>query len=160
MATITYFLPDKKKSGGAYVTVAGAAKKIDAYERKVVLTDERKLFPLIDRLGAALLMPQFIFWNVMKAFYAPEHIPIYGDSVLRVSDRLLIQKMANTIGASFAAFCIGSRICVSCSGMTFRNTSSANLVLGQAVTPDERDSYLLPEKRALRWDRNLIRFDS
>jgi hypothetical protein len=40
----------------------------------------------------------------MKAFDAPEHIPIYGDSVLRVSDRLLIQKMANAIGASFTAF--------------------------------------------------------
>ena len=59
---------------------------------------------MIDRLGASLLMPQFILWNVMKAFDAPEHIPIYGDSVLRVSDRLLIQEMANAIGASFAAF--------------------------------------------------------
>jgi len=35
MATITYFLPDEKKSGGTYVTVAGAVKKIDEYERKV-----------------------------------------------------------------------------------------------------------------------------
>ena len=59
---------------------------------------------MIDRLGASLLMPQSILWNVMKAFDAPEHIPIYGDSVLRVSDRLLIQEMANAIGASFAAF--------------------------------------------------------
>jgi hypothetical protein len=41
--TITYFLPDEKKSGGAYVTVAGAVKKIDAYERKVVLTDGKAI---------------------------------------------------------------------------------------------------------------------
>lgn len=37
--TITYFLPDGKKTGGAYVTASGAVKKIDGYERVVVLED-------------------------------------------------------------------------------------------------------------------------
>lgn len=37
--TITYFLPDGKKAGGAYVTASGAVKKIDGYERVVVLAD-------------------------------------------------------------------------------------------------------------------------
>ena len=37
--TITYFLPDKKKAGGAYVSVSGTVKKIDDYERTVVLRD-------------------------------------------------------------------------------------------------------------------------
>ncbi len=36
---ITYFQPDAKKNGGAYVTAAGTAKKIDEYERVVVMTD-------------------------------------------------------------------------------------------------------------------------
>ena len=36
---ITYFQPDAKKNGGAYVTAAGTAKKIDKYERVVVMTD-------------------------------------------------------------------------------------------------------------------------
>ena len=35
--TITYFLPDKKKAGGAYVNATGTVKKIDDYERTVVL---------------------------------------------------------------------------------------------------------------------------
>ena len=35
--TITYFMPDKKKAGGAYVSVSGTVKKIDDYERTVVL---------------------------------------------------------------------------------------------------------------------------
>ena len=35
--TITYFLPDKRKSGGEYVTVCDFVKKIDVYEKKVVL---------------------------------------------------------------------------------------------------------------------------
>mgnify|MGYP001010582164 CR=1 FL=1 len=36
---ITYFRPDAKKSGGAYATSDGAVKKIDEYERIVVMTD-------------------------------------------------------------------------------------------------------------------------
>ena len=36
---ITYFQPDAKKNGGAYVTAIGTAKKIDEYERVVVMTD-------------------------------------------------------------------------------------------------------------------------
>lgn len=35
--TITYFLPDKRKSGGEYVTACDFVKKIDVYEKKVVL---------------------------------------------------------------------------------------------------------------------------
>jgi len=36
---ITYFQPDVKKIGGAYVTASGTVKKIDAYERIVVMAD-------------------------------------------------------------------------------------------------------------------------
>lgn len=35
--TVTFFEPDQKKSGGAYVTVTGRIKKIDEYEGKLVL---------------------------------------------------------------------------------------------------------------------------
>lgn len=40
---ITYFEPDKKKSGGAYLTITGAVKRIDEYERLVILTDGKKI---------------------------------------------------------------------------------------------------------------------
>lgn len=36
---ITYFQPDVKKNGGAYVIAGGTAKKIDEYERVVVMSD-------------------------------------------------------------------------------------------------------------------------
>lgn len=36
---ITYFKPDEKKEGGSYITSMGAVKKIDKYERVVVMTD-------------------------------------------------------------------------------------------------------------------------
>lgn len=37
--TITYFQPDEKKNGGAYVTAMSRVKKIDEYERFVIMTD-------------------------------------------------------------------------------------------------------------------------
>ena len=41
--TITYFEPDKKKDGGAYISITGTVKKIDEYERIVLMTDEKKI---------------------------------------------------------------------------------------------------------------------
>ena len=35
--TLTYFRPDKKKAGGAYLTVTGQLKKIDDYEGTLIL---------------------------------------------------------------------------------------------------------------------------
>jgi uncharacterized protein (UPF0248 family) len=36
--TVTYFQPDAKKEGGAYVTATDTVKKIDEYEQVVVMT--------------------------------------------------------------------------------------------------------------------------
>ncbi len=36
---ITYFQPDEKKDGGAYITVSGTIKKINEYKRFITLTD-------------------------------------------------------------------------------------------------------------------------
>ena len=41
--TIRYFVPDKRKAGGAYVEVSGIVKKIDEYERCIVMTDGIKI---------------------------------------------------------------------------------------------------------------------
>ena len=38
--SITYFVPDDKKSGGAYLTHSGIVKKIDEFERKLIMQDE------------------------------------------------------------------------------------------------------------------------
>lgn len=37
---VTYFLPDKKKDGGAYITIKTVIKRIDEYERLVMFTDK------------------------------------------------------------------------------------------------------------------------
>jgi len=57
---ITYFEPDKRKSGGAYITVTGIIKRIDEYERLILMTDGKKIpidllygleSPLFDRIS-------------------------------------------------------------------------------------------------------------
>ena len=37
--SVTYFVPDKMKEGGSYVTVAGRVKRIDTAFRKILLND-------------------------------------------------------------------------------------------------------------------------
>ena len=36
--TITFFKPDEKKQGGAYITITGVVKKIKTYERQMQMT--------------------------------------------------------------------------------------------------------------------------
>lgn len=48
-AVFTYFLPDCKKSGGAYVTTVGNLKKLDPVEQRVILADGT-LIPIADIL--------------------------------------------------------------------------------------------------------------
>lgn len=47
VAIITYFQPDKKKSGGAYVTTTEVVKKIDSYEQVIVLTSGLQI-PIVE----------------------------------------------------------------------------------------------------------------
>lgn len=47
--TFTYFKPDERKAGGAYLTITGTVKKLDDYERQIVLHDGTKL-PMDDVL--------------------------------------------------------------------------------------------------------------
>lgn len=43
MVTVLYFEPDRRKSGGSYVTVTGYVKRIDPYEQVLRLTDGREI---------------------------------------------------------------------------------------------------------------------
>ncbi|MDO5396390.1 MAG: hypothetical protein Q4G33_00510 [bacterium] len=53
--TVTYFVPDKKKSGGEYVTVCVTVRKFDNYERKLILQDGTEiLFEDITELDSEL----------------------------------------------------------------------------------------------------------
>lgn len=41
--TVTWFRPDQKKTGGAYVTTTGQLKKIDDYAGALILTDGERI---------------------------------------------------------------------------------------------------------------------
>lgn len=41
--TITYFEPDKKKSGGAYISITGVVKRIDELKRIVIMKNNKKI---------------------------------------------------------------------------------------------------------------------
>jgi len=47
--SVTYFIPDNKKSGGRYETVSGRVQKIDLYRKLLTMTDGREI-PLTDIL--------------------------------------------------------------------------------------------------------------
>ena len=82
-------------------------------ERAYTPEDFRNLFSfhetLIDRMGAALLMPRFMVRNVVAMHGCAGGIPVFGDRVMRTTDKLRIKQMANTMGVSFSAFLIRLR---------------------------------------------------
>ena len=41
--TITHFVPDERKDGGKYISITEAVKKIDTYEKQIVLVDKSKI---------------------------------------------------------------------------------------------------------------------
>ena len=41
--TVTYFEPDRVKTGGSYLTVTGHVKRVDTYEQVLRLTDGREI---------------------------------------------------------------------------------------------------------------------
>ena len=47
LLTVTYFLPDEKKTGGEYVTVSGKLKKLRLFERELLLSGQSPI-PLDD----------------------------------------------------------------------------------------------------------------
>ena len=47
--SITFFLPDSKKSGGCFESVSGQVRKIDLYNKRLIMTDGKQI-PLTDIL--------------------------------------------------------------------------------------------------------------
>lgn len=47
---ITYFKPDERKAGGAYVTITGAVRKIDDFEQMITMQDGTRI-PMGDVLS-------------------------------------------------------------------------------------------------------------
>ena len=55
-ASFTYFQPDSRKQGGAYLTTAGMVKRMDSCAREVILANGQKIF-VDDIIGIQLEAP-------------------------------------------------------------------------------------------------------
>jgi hypothetical protein len=53
-ASFTYFRPDQRKAGGAYVTTTGQVKKLDRFRRLITLTDGSQI-PIDQLIHAELI---------------------------------------------------------------------------------------------------------
>lgn len=53
-ACLTYFRPDGRKAGGAYLTVTGKVKKMDGFTCEIVLADNRRI-PMDDILEIQII---------------------------------------------------------------------------------------------------------
>lgn len=54
--TITYFVPDEKKDGGAYVSITGRIRKVDPYKCAVVMEDKTEIpMEQVYEIGSDLL---------------------------------------------------------------------------------------------------------
>ena len=54
MVSITYFVPDERKSGGAYQTVTGTVKRVDAVNGVLLLRDRRTI-PIADIFDVTII---------------------------------------------------------------------------------------------------------
>ena len=43
MVEITYFVPDERKSGGKYLTIRGEIRRIDEYDKRLILKDSTSI---------------------------------------------------------------------------------------------------------------------
>ena len=70
--TITYFVPDLKKSGGSYVTCTGVVRKIDTYNHALI--DEKRDF--FHSSGNALPHPEKVSFFTLYIILIPRlHLP-------------------------------------------------------------------------------------
>lgn len=91
------------------ITTASFHREYDG-ERTYSTPELRELFSFresqIDRLAAAVLMPQFMVGNILEKMTGRKPISIYGENLISVEDKLLVQQMADAMGVSYTAFFI------------------------------------------------------
>lgn len=52
--TVEYFVPDERKSGGAYITVTGNFRRIDEYSQSIIMTSGEEI--LIENISMIKLL--------------------------------------------------------------------------------------------------------
>ncbi|MCD8067529.1 MAG: ImmA/IrrE family metallo-endopeptidase [Lachnospiraceae bacterium] len=56
-----------------------------------------------DRLGAVLLMPKYTVCSALRRYAGMDRLPVYGSTVFANTEKIAMQRMADSIGASWTA---------------------------------------------------------
>ena len=76
-------------------------------EREYSIQELKEMLSLGERyannMASALLMPRTKVTEVMKRVTSKERLPIYGDSVIDIEDKKIIEQMASVLKVSFSA---------------------------------------------------------
>lgn len=56
-----------------------------------------------NRFAAAVLMPRFLLEKALKAYNNGEYISLYGSFLVKESDKVVMEKIANQLGVSYIA---------------------------------------------------------
>lgn len=60
-------------------------------------------------IGASLLMPRFLVGNALRQFGNGKRIPVYGENVFHPREKMILQKMADSLKVSHTALVIRLR---------------------------------------------------
>lgn len=92
----------------------------------------------IDRMGAALLMPRFMVHNVMISHGCSSCIPVFGDSILKLTDKALLGKWQIQWACPSPPFLFGCGSWAVCVTARFRSTSRRKWGWDRTVAQDEK----------------------
>lgn len=100
---VSHYLVDRT------ITAASFHREYDN-ERSYTPQELRELLSFresqMDRLAAGILMPRYIVADTVDRFTKGKPVCIYGDSLISLEDKLLVQRMADSMLVSYTAFFI------------------------------------------------------
>lgn len=97
---VSHYLGDRAISTASFHREYDGERTYDPQDFRDLFSFQEKM---IDRMAAALLMPGFIMRNTVDQFTSGNPVCIYGDNLLTLEDKLLVKRMAETMGVSYTA---------------------------------------------------------
>lgn len=85
-----------------------------------------------NRFAAAVLMPRFLLDKALKKYNDGNYISIYGSYLIKESDKVVIQKIANRLGVSYTALLNRFK------SLKMFNAKEADEFLGQLTIVEEK----------------------
>lgn len=103
---IAHYLIDNSLKAASFNRVFDSERTYSGQDLKALMNIRETQ---IDRLAAGILMPGASVRRNILEFTGKPTIPIYGDNVIDYEDRLLIKRMADSMGVSVSAMTIRIR---------------------------------------------------